>query len=200
MKKTDLIRLPKIEINSTSQLLITRIGFIGCALGLTQLCFCTYLSNTVQLWALWDGSSAPSDVIPAYNEAGCGCKGPRGHWEKQAGHMGITSLQESYGCEFPEKLPKVPGVRCLKSPCEAQFPLRGQNYEVKWMYSSTMNVFPCHRQQNGLPFCGNEGSAASGAHKKTLLTLLYSSGPKLQAPFTKRGGEKKAGHRVFCLP
>lgn len=144
-----------------------RIGYIGCALGFTQLCFYTYLSNTIQFWALWDGWSAPSDVILAYNEAGCGCKGPRGHQEKQAGHMGIKIPSGNmWPCfEFRKKLPKVPKVSCLKSRWDAQFPLRRQIYEVKSTLSSTVNVFPCHRQQNGLPFCENEGSAAFGAYK-----------------------------------
>lgn len=65
-------------LDFSNQLLIIRIGYIGCTIGLAQLCFCSCLSNTIQLWALWDGWSAPSDVILAYNEVECSCKGPRG--------------------------------------------------------------------------------------------------------------------------
>lgn len=78
---TKLTKLDFLKFKSTRLLkstLIIRIGYIGCAIGLAQLCFCSYLSNTIQLWALWDGWSAPSDVILAYNEVECSCKGPRG--------------------------------------------------------------------------------------------------------------------------
>lgn len=128
---------------------------VGCTIGLSQLCFCSYPSNTIQLWALWDRWSAPSDVILAYNEVECGCKGPRGLLGKTGRtHGDKTPLGIIWPCfEFPKNSQRS-WRSAVKTLMQHSIFTWGTEVQGDVYFFLRINVLPCFRYHNGVPFCG----------------------------------------------